>query len=59
MISFTINSVNEDGTVSVTYDVDSVEQNISGLPVNDADALSQALADYGKAYEAGLALVAL
>ena len=53
-MNFTINKINNDGSVDVTFS-DKKKQNISGLPVTDEIALTNALIAYGQAYEAGVA----
>jgi hypothetical protein len=52
--TYTINAINANGTVDVTFSVDGKRQNIDGLPVGSADALTAALNDYAVAYAAGL-----
>ena len=47
------------GDVTVTYSVDNKSQTISNLPIDDAQALTQALSDYGIAYKQGLAVEAI
>jgi len=58
MNTFEIIEAKPNGTVKVKFSVDNKVQTIANMPVNDADALSTALSDYGVAYEAGLAKVA-
>ena len=53
-MNFTINKINNDGSVDVTFS-DNKKQNISGLPVTDEIALTNALIAYGQAYESGVA----
>lgn len=54
MDTYKINAIKTDGSVDVTFSVDGLKQNISGLPVDDADALDEALCKYGLAYASGL-----
>lgn len=56
--NFTVNKVNVDGTVEVTFDVDNVKQNLSGMNVLDEKALVLQIAEYGVAYESGKQLEA-
>lgn len=60
MSTFTItkDSTKPDGTLEVAFSVDGKKQKLSGMPVDDAEALQTRLSEYGKAYEAGLAQVA-
>lgn len=58
METFTINSINEDGSVDVTFSSDSKKQNLSGLPiVGDKEALNTALSNYAVAYKNGLNVI--
>ena len=56
-MNFTILKINND-SIDVSFDVDGITQNLSGMPLDNVDALNQALFDYGTAYEAGLQKVA-
>ena len=58
MKNFTIQKVNADGTVEVTFDVDAKPQVLSGMMVTDKDTLIDQITQYGEAYEAGLGIVA-
>ena len=58
MATYKINSIDrEKGHVSVTYDVDGLEQVMGDAPLDDAAALQQFLSDYGTRYAASLASV--
>lgn len=53
-MAFTINKINDNGSVDVTFDIDKKKQNISGAPVADAETLTAFLKEYEVAYIAGL-----
>ena len=53
-MQYTIDSINNDGSINVTFDIDGVSQNLSGAPLDSLDALNQFLFDYGTSYEAGV-----
>ena len=53
-MNYTIQSINNDGSIDVSFDIDGVVQNLSGAPLTDVDALNQFLFDYGTAYENGI-----
>jgi len=57
-VAFTIKGVDDQGGVTVSFDIDNVDQHISGLPVDDASALAAALSAYEAAYAAGLRMAA-
>lgn len=54
-MKFTINSIDANGQVNVTFDFDGteVEQNIVGLPMETPEILTDALFAYGEAYLKG------
>lgn len=57
-MQFKINEIDENGQVNVTFTLDdksTVEQNIIGLPVDNEEALTEALTNYGIAYQEGKA----
>lgn len=56
-MTFTIKKINKDGSIDVSFSVDKKMQNISGFPIDDAEALQSALGDYEIAYMAGLEIV--
>ncbi len=60
METFTITkgSITADGTLEVAFSVDGKKQKLSGMPVNDPEALVARLSEYGEAYARGLALTA-
>lgn len=58
MDKFTINKINTDGSIDVTFSSDNKKQNLSGFPVGDKEALVAALSDYAIAYKAGLDVAA-
>lgn len=53
-MAYTINKINDKGSVDVTFDIDKKKQNISGAPISDAEALTAYLSDYEVAYITGL-----
>jgi len=56
MITYKITKIDsKTGNVSVTYTIDKTDypQVISNLPLDNADALTQALYDYGTAFKSG------
>lgn len=53
-MSFTLNKINTNGSVDVTFDIDKKKQNISDAPITDAEALTAFLKEYEAAYIAGL-----
>ena len=55
-MQYTIQSINKDGTINVSFDIDNKTQNLSGAPIDDASALSDFLFTYGTAYEDGISL---
>lgn len=55
MSTFRIVKINTNGSVDVSFSCDNKVQNISDLPIDNAEMLGKALSEYGKAYEAGLA----
>lgn len=59
MSTFRITNIDkEKGHVSVVYSVDGLEQTMSDAPLNDEKMLKAFLKNYGKRYEASLALEA-
>ena len=56
-MNYTITSIDGEN-INVIFDVDGVEQCLSGMPLDNVDTLNQALFDYGQAYQAGLEKVA-
>lgn len=57
-MSFIIREIDDAGGVVVAFDVDNVDQHISGLPVHSKSSLLAELGAYERAYCAGLALTA-
>lgn len=54
MDTYTITAIDAAGGITVTFSVDGTTQHISGLPLDDADLLHQALSRYAMAYRQGL-----
>lgn len=52
-MNYEINSINSDGTVTVTYDIDGVAQTMTA-PLDSAQSLQDYLQAYGVAYAQGL-----
>jgi hypothetical protein len=44
----------EQGQITVSYDIDNLEQTLANAPLDSADSLKAFLENYGNAYEAGL-----
>lgn len=42
------------GDIKVIFSIDNKEQTLGGMPINDADALKEALSIYADAYRSGL-----
>lgn len=53
-MNFTLKNINQDRSITVAFDIDGLDQNISGAPLDNIDALNQFLFDYGTAYESGI-----
>lgn len=53
-MAFTINKINDNGSVDVIFDIDKKKQNISGAPITDVESLTAFLKEYEVAYTAGL-----
>jgi hypothetical protein len=58
-MNYTIDKINDDGTINVTFDIDGISQCLGGMPLDNLDALNQSLYEYGQSYEQGLVKVNL
>lgn len=58
MDTFTIQSFNDDGSVSVLFSIDNKVQTLSGVPVFDPDETTMYLAQYCQDYRNGFDAVA-
>lgn len=52
--TYTIKSVNDDGSVTVIFDCDGKSQTLANAPVGDSTSLKSFLSDYLSAYKQGL-----
>lgn len=53
-MSYTIKSINTNGSVDVSFSIDKKIQNLSGKNVENAEALKAELTEYEAAYVAGI-----
>lgn len=53
-MKYKILSINDDATVTVSFDADYKEQCLAGMPLQDEAELKEAIREYGRAYVAGL-----